>query len=126
MNLTRKQLNELKALSKEVFGNESKYKKLLERGYYHEETEEKEETIPEETKADGTIVPAITRKVQVPILNENRQRVRTVVYHTYESILELMQNFKKQKDEFMAKWQKDKEDAETAKKAQEEAGGSAV
>lgn len=126
MDLTRDQREELKALSKEVFGNESKWKKLLERGYYHEETEEKEETVPGETKEDGTVVEATTRKVKVPILNKHGQRVKTVKYHTYESLLKLMVDFKKQMDEIKAQMKKQQDEQQAIQTAQRTAGGSAA
>lgn len=53
MNLTRTQREELNALSKQVFGTASKWKKLVENGFPEEFTREREVLVP---KASGQMV----------------------------------------------------------------------
>jgi hypothetical protein len=120
MDLTKDQRTELNALSKELMGSESKWKKLLDRGYLETVTEEKEEEIPGENGAEPT-----KRKVRVPKL-EKGMVVRTVQRHTYESLRNMLVAAKKQKDEYTAAVAKIKAEHDAARKAQEAAGGSAV
>lgn len=112
MNLTKNQRNLLNQLSKDVFGSSSRWQKFIEKGVKQVVTEEKEETIPAEEGKEAT-----TRKISVPKLNDKGQTVTHIIHHTPESILEIMMEFKKQKDA----WVKQMEEIQaTNKKLQEE------
>jgi hypothetical protein len=125
MDLTRDQRNELSELSKLVLGGPSRWQKLLNRGYAETVTEEKEETIPGHTKEDGTEVPAKTRTVKVPKLSKGMV-VKQVKHHTYETLLKLLQDMKKEYLERKAAWEKVQAMAKLQQEIQQKATGSAV
>lgn len=125
---TRKVINELNALSKEVFGSSSRWKKIVERGVPELMTEEITEYVPDENGGEGT-----TRQVTRPIKRHDGANQSIVKRHTVESVRELMLKRRVEIAEVMAKIQqaqKEEEEKkaaqELAKKVQEQAGGAAV
>jgi len=123
--LSREMREEMKALSKEIFGSSSKYQKL------YEQTEivtmKKKEIIPGENGAEDT-----EREVTVPVLVNGSKQSRVVRRNNAE-VLELLKTFKARRDEFMAQMQKQQEEqkakreaADKAAKLQEDLGGSAL
>lgn len=128
MSLNRTQREELKALSKEVFGASSRYSKLINQGYSELVTEEISEIVPGE---DGK--PDTERMVQVPVKRADGALQYIHKYHTEESVMEYMKqckvtldNFKAQMAKKAADEQAKKAQEEANKKAQEELSGSAV
>lgn len=127
MDLSRELREELKALSKEVFGASSKWQKMME--YNHVLTTKIKETVPGVDGAPDTEV-----EKEVPLLVEGtkvKQSVRR--YRTPEEVLELLRSFKAKRDEFIANMKAQQEAAKKAKeeqaqaaKIQEELAGSAL
>lgn len=125
MDISRDLREELKELSKEVFGKTSKYQKLFEQQELV--TKKVTETVPGENGE-----PDIQREVTVPVLLNGAKQFR-MVYRTPEQVLELLKEFKAKRDEFLAKMKADQEAAAAkakadadAKKLQEDLGGSAL
>ena len=125
---TREQREELKALSKEVFGASSKWQKLME--YDHVLTRKIKETVPGE---NGEPDKEVEREVPVfaPGTTKVKQSVRK--YRSIEEVLELLKGFKAKREEFIAQMKKQQEEAKAkreadaqAAKVQEQLGGSAL
>lgn len=125
---TREQRDQMKALSLEIFGKTSRYQKLFE--YDEVLTHSVEETVPGENGEPDTV-----KKVQVPTFAKNTTKVKQSrrKYRTVEQVIQVLQEFKAKRDEFIAKMKaeqeaaKVKKDAEDqAKKIQEELAGSAL
>lgn len=122
---SREEREQLKALSKELFGSPSRYQKLYQ--YDQVKTHKIKESVPGVDGAPDTEV-----EKEVPLLyNGSKQSVRK--YRTTEEVLQLMLDFKVKRDEYMAQVkkaqeeQKAKEEADKlAKKVQEDLGGSAL
>ena len=112
--MTRKEREELNALSKEVFGSSSRWQKLVEKGYAELVTEDKEEAVPPAKEGDAPT----TRTIKVPVLTSFGAKQSTTKYHTAESVMALMLDYKQKIDEIRAKI---KEHQEAAQKAKEEA-----
>lgn len=112
-NLTRAQREELGALSQEVFGASSRYKKLMDQGYDELVTEELDEIVPGENGAPDT-----TRQVKVPIKREDGAFQSVRKYHTAESVKTYMLERKEMIDQIKAQLKKQQEEA-AAKKAVE-------
>lgn len=127
--LTRVTLNNL---SKEVFGTSSRWEKLVSKGFNELVTEEVTETVPGEKGPDGVVSEPTTRQVRVPVLRGGSQQfVRKV--HTVESVMELMQEQKKQLEfikakyaEFEAEQNRKREEAALIDKVNKATAGSAV
>lgn len=127
MDLSRELREELKSLSKEVFGVSSKWQKLME--YNHVLTTKVKETVP---GVDGA--PDTEKEVEVPLFVQGtkvKQSVRK--YRTAEEVLELLRSFKAKRDEFIANMKAQQEAAkakkeadEAAQKVQEQLAGSAL
>lgn len=124
-NPSREEREQLKALSTQVFGASSRYKKLYE--YDHVLTHKVTETVPGENGQPDTEV-----EKEVPLLyNGSKQSVRR--YRTTEEVIQLMLDFKTKREEFLAQMKKQQEEQkskkeadELAKKVQEDLGGSAL
>lgn len=120
---TREQRLQLQALSKELFGTSSKYRKL-----YSEKTLITHTETQVRKHDDGT---ETTDKLQVPtLLNGVRQYKMT--YRNTEQVLQLLLDAKVKLDNYRAELKKHQEEAaskkaaeETAVKLQEELAGSA-
>lgn len=117
--------NELKALSKEVFGSESKYRKLYEGKELI--SRKQSEVVPGENGEPDT-----TKVVDVPVLMNGTKQFR-VIYRTTDEVLTMLRDFKAKRDEILAQMKaqqeadkKAKEESELAKKVQENLGGSAM
>lgn len=126
--LSRAQREELKELSKEVFGASSRYAKLMSTGYHEMVTEEISEIVPGE---DGK--PDTERMVKVPVKTASGALQYVQKYHTADSVMAYMIQCKVILDKFkadMAKKQADeaaaKAQEEANKKTHEELSGSAV
>jgi hypothetical protein len=122
--LTRVALNHL---SKEVFGTESRWQKLVDKGYSELITEEVNETVPAEKEGDEST----TRKIRVPVLNKFGAKQFVKKYHTVESVMEFMQAQQKQLAELKAKFlamqeeqKKKKEEAELVNQIHNAGAGS--
>lgn len=111
--LNRNERDQLKALSKEVFGVSSRYQRFLE-GVAEVITHEVDEEVP----GDGD-APATTRKVRVPTLTANGVKQTRIKRYTFQETLDLLLSFKAQRDA-MIKAQLDQQAAAAAKKAQAE------
>lgn len=119
---------ELKALSKELFGSSSKYQKLLDHGTSELVTEEVTEYVPGETDEDE----GFTRQVKVPV-KRNGMNIHTIKRVTPEELKLLLLEMKAQKDAFMEQMKKIQEEArvkketeEQQKKIAQELSGSAI
>lgn len=121
---TREQREQMKALSTEVFGKSSRYQKMF--VYNDVLTHEVDEVVPGVDGAEDT-----TKKVRVPLLYNGSKQSRQK-YRTVEQVIQLLQEFKAKRDEFMAQMKAQQEAAAAkeaelaAKKLQEELGGSAL
>lgn len=109
--LSRAEREELKALSKEVFGVSSKYQKYIE-GIRVLRTREVTEEVPGENGAEPT-----TRTAQVPVL-EGLAKQYDLKRYSFEECRDMLLNFKTQIAAIKAE-QKRLQDEEAAKKAQE-------
>lgn len=125
---TREQREELKALSKEVFGVSSRYQKLYQ--YDKVLTQKITETVP---GVDGA--PDTEKEVEVPIYAKGTTKVKQSVrkYRSTEEVLELLRSFKAKRDEFLAQMKAQQEAAKAkkeqdaaAEKLKEELTGSAL
>jgi hypothetical protein len=83
--LTKKERNELDALSKEVFGATSRWQKLIEKGNQELVTEEVTEIVPAEKEEEEPT----KRKVQAPVL-KNGSKQYVTKHYTVESVREYM------------------------------------
>lgn len=123
--LSREMREEMKELSKAVFGVSSKYQKLYEQNELV--TEKRMETVPGENGEPDT-----EREVTVPVLKNGSKQTR-VVRRNNQEVLDLLRTFKARRDEFMAQMQAQqdaakakKAEADKAAKLQEDLGGSAL
>lgn len=123
MHIDRQAREQLKALSKEIFGSSSKWQTILSKGT----TELLTKT---ETQVDGT---GQSFETVVPVLNANGTKNFYQKYYTLETLTEYLLSLKIKRDEFLAKMAKQKEDdrlkAETAKlleQTKQELTGSAL
>lgn len=125
---TREQREQLKALSLECFGVQSRYQKLFE--YNKVLTHKVKETVPGENGQPDT-----EREVEVPLYAKNTTKVKQsrATYRSVEEVIALLLDFKQKREEYMAKMKAAQEEAkaaresvEKAKKLQEELGGSAL
>lgn len=122
---TKAEREELKSLSKEVFGVSSKYQVFL-KGRYEVVTKEVEEEVPGENGAEPT-----KRTVRVPVLEPNGAKRMFLKRYSIEETLNLLRGFKVQKDAFMeqqkaaqAEAAKKQAEAELQNKVQQELAGS--
>lgn len=113
MNVDRETKEQLNALSKEVFGSASRWVKLVEKGYQKLVTEEVEETIPADENGENGGVNV----VQKPVLTGSGGKQFTTERHTVDSVRTLMQNLKKQRDDYFAAVAKAKVQAAELEKA---------
>lgn len=128
-DLTREEKNELKTLSKDVYGASSRWQKLVNKGYAKLVTEETTEYVPgKDENEEGT-----TRKVQIPVKRKDGAHQYVHTYHTVDSIKTEMVDRKEKLDQIRAIMKKQREDAmakqeqeQLAKKVQQELGGTAV
>jgi hypothetical protein len=111
-NETREEREELKALSTEIFGVPSRYRKLYEGMELI--THKVAEVVPGENGA-----PDETKLVEVPELKNGVKQYRSK-YRTTEEVLALLREFKAKRDAFLAEMEKTKA-AERVKKETEEA-----
>lgn len=125
---TREQREELKALSKEVFGVSSRYQKLYE--YNQVLTQKIKEIVP---GVDGS--EDEEKEVEVPIYAKGTTKVKQSVrkYRSTEEVIELLRSFKAKRDEFLAQMKAQQEAAKAkkeqdaaAEKLKEELTGSAL
>jgi predicted PolB exonuclease-like 3'-5' exonuclease len=127
--LTKAQREELKALSKEVFGSSSRYQKLMGKGYMEMLTEELSEIVPGEKEGD----PDVEKMVKIPVKTADGALQYVQKYHTAESVKAYMEQCRVTIEKFKADMAK-KEVEEKAKKEQVQAnmeahqklGGSAL
>jgi len=125
MDIPRAQRDELKALSKEIFGASSRWQKMFEVDKLVTTTVT--ETVPGENGAPDT-----TKESEVPVLvGKSKQYTRE--YRTVDQVLESLRELKVKRDEFLAQMKKQQEEAKAKKaeqdqqkKLQEELGGSAL
>lgn len=114
MNLTRDQRNELNALSKEVFGVSSRWKKLVDKGEVEPITEERTSMVQVGDE------PETAQTIKVPLKRKDGALRLTATKHTVESVKELMLSYKAKREEQIALFRKNMEE-QAAKKSQEEA-----
>lgn len=126
MNITRVEREELKALSKEIFGKTSAYQRFL-NGVPEVITKTVTEEVPGENGAEPT-----KKEVKVPVLMNGVKQSR-IKYYSVQEVKELLVGFKKQLDDFKAEQLKmqteaklKKEQEQLQKQVQEQAHGSAV
>lgn len=113
--ITRAEREELKALSLEIFGVSSKWKKLLDNGITKQLTKTVVETVPGENGEPDT-----TREVEVPVLTESGATQSYTKYLSVEEVRDLLLDLKAKRDAFLAERKAKMEEAQ-AKKAQEDA-----
>lgn len=122
---SREVREQLKALSKEIFGVSSRYQKLY--SYQQVLTHKVKETVPGENGAPDTEV-----EKEVPLLyNGSKQSV--MKHRSTEEVLQLLLDFKAKRDAYLEamkaqqeEQKKAREEAAKAQKLQEELGGSAL
>lgn len=114
-DLSHAEREELKALSKEVYGASSRAKKLVDQGYLELLTEETTEYVPGKTEEEeGT-----TRTVKIPLKRKDGAKQSVLKRHTVDSIKAEMVDRKAKLDQIRAIIKKNQEEAQ-AKKKQEE------
>lgn len=131
--LSHAERDEMKALSKEVYGASSRCKKLIDDGYAQLLTETVTEYVPGKTKEDGTEEEGTTREVQVPLKRADGAKQSVITRHTVDSVRKEMLDRKAKIAEIRAimKQQQDEQQAKRQKEAlmrevHEELQGSAV
>ena len=115
-DITRKEREELNALSKEVFNVSSKWQKFF-KGVPELVTKTVKEVVPGDKGAPDT-----EKEVVVPVLLDGAKQYKTRSY-SVEEIKKLLLDAKAQRDAYLAKVKADKELAELQKKIQEQAAG---
>jgi hypothetical protein len=125
-DLNRNQREELKALSREVFGAANRWQKLVEHGYQEPLTETATEYVPGEKEGDeGTV-----RQIQVPVKHEGKVPMQVTKRYTVDSIREYMLERKKMLEMVREQMKKNQEEAKAKEallsKVNEELQGSAV
>jgi hypothetical protein len=128
MDISYQERKQLDALSKEIFGVPSKWKKFLDKPQMGLATYECTETV---IGVDGA--PDKTEVKTVPLLTNDGHKIFEAKYFTLETLKVWMLNLKKQRDEYIAKTEKEaKEKAEKeqqeklAKSVQENLSGTAI
>ena len=128
MNLTKELKEELKALSKEVFGSSGRYEKILKNGMPELITTTKVETVPGENGAEAT-----TKEVKIPVLTKQGTRQFAIKYYEPEELKTHMLEAKQKIDDFKVQMQKMQEEQQKRQEEQklinkinEEAKGSAI
>lgn len=119
MNITRKDREELNALSKEVFNVSSKWQKFF-RGVPELVTKTVKETVPGDNGAPDT-----EKEVVVPVLLDGAKQYKTKAY-SIEDCRKLLLDAKKRRDEYLAKIKEQQALAEVQKKVQEQAAGKST
>jgi hypothetical protein len=114
MMYPREVTDRLNKLSKEVFGASSRWKKLVEKGYVKQVTEELDDIVPGENGEPDTV-----KKVQVASRRADGAYLSTLERHTLASVEEYMLDLKKKRDEFLAMIEKQRQEQE-AKRRQAE------
>jgi hypothetical protein len=114
MMYPREVTDRLNKLSKEVFGASSRWKKLVEKGYVKQVTEELDDIVPGENGEPDTV-----KKVQVASRRADGAYLNTLERHTLASVEEYMLDLKKKRDEFLAMIEKQRQEQE-AKRRQAE------
>lgn len=114
MMYPREVTERLNKLSKEVFGASSRWKKLVEKGYAKQVTEELDDIVPGENGEPDTV-----KKVQVASRRADGAYLSTQERHTLASVEEYMLDLKKKRDEFLAMIEKQRQEQE-AKRRQAE------
>jgi hypothetical protein len=114
MMYPREVTDRLNKLSKEVFGASSRWKKLVEKGYVKQVTEELDDIVPGENGE-----PDMVKKVQVASRRADGAYLNTLERHTLASVEEYMLDLKKKRDEFLAMIEKQRQEQE-AKRRQAE------
>lgn len=117
MYIEKELREEFNRLSKEVFGVSSKWKGLLDHGQKVLVTEKVTETIPGENGA-----PDETKTVEVAV-KQNGVNVYTVKYYTVEEIHQLLLDYKKNRDDMIARIEAGRRQKETEEKVMKEATG---
>lgn len=128
MYIESEKLNELKSLSKEVFGSASRYQKILDKGTTELVTTKTTEVVPGVDGAEDT-----TREIQVPVLAKNGTKQYKQKYYTPDECLALLRTMKVKRDELLAMIKKQQEEqaakaaeAEQQRKINEDLAGSAL
>lgn len=130
MNITRKEREEMKALSKEVFGSTSRWKTILDKGLKELTTRTVVETVPGEDGVEDT-----TKESKQPILygNNNVRQFHMRYFQDLDELKLFMLDIKTKRDAFyeqLRKMQEEeqakKEKEELIQKVQEENAGSAL
>lgn len=127
MYVSREEREELKTLSKEIFGKSSTYQKYL-NGVSELVTRTITETVPGK---DGEEPKTVEKKV--PVLFGEKTRQYKTRYYTVTEVLEMLRDMKKQLDDYREKMKKLQEEqqakqkqAELEKQIQKDTAGSAV
>lgn len=113
MDIPRAQRDELKALSKEVFGVESRYQKFFET----KDLLTRKETQPILDEKGMPLESGATQEVDVPVLNAQGLKQYVVKRRSVEEVLDLLKSFQVKRNEFLAEMNAKKE-AAAAKKAE--------
>ena len=128
MDITRELRMELNQLSKEVFGVQSKWQKILKDGTTSVLTRTVTETVPGKEGEEPT-----TKQVEVPVLTDHGAKQLVTKRYSVEEIHEMMLGYKNQLDairQIQKQQQEEKAAAEATQKALKEvhdaAYGSAV
>jgi hypothetical protein len=110
-DLSHAEREELKTLSKEVYGASSRAKKLIDQGYAELLTEETTEYVPGKTEGEeGT-----TRTVKIPLKRKDGAKQSVITRHTVDSIKAEMLDRKAKLDEIRAIIKKQQDEAKEKK-----------
>ncbi len=117
MDITRKEREELNALSKEVFNVSSKWQKFF-KGVPELVTKTVKETVPGDKGAPDT-----EKEVVVPVLLDGAKQYKVRAY-SVDECRKLLLDAKRQRDEYIAKLKEQQALVEAQKKVQELAAGA--
>lgn len=121
MYLSKEEKEEFKAYSQEFLGSSGRWQKMLNEGIRELRTRKVMEVVPGENGG-----PETTKAVEIPVLTANGAKEYYQRYFTVETLREFFLEIKRKRDEFIANYKKQQEDAERKRKLEEELTGSAL
>jgi len=114
MQYPREVIDRLNKLSKEVFGASSRWRKLIDKGYVKQVTEELDDIVPGENGEPDTV-----KKVQVAVRRADGAYLSTQERHTVSSVEAYMLDLKKKRDELLATIEKQRQEQELKRRQTE-------
>lgn len=121
MYLDRAEREELNALSKEIFGQANRWRKLVEKGYSETLTRTVVEEVPGENGA-----PPTTKESKVALLTNSGGKQSRIKYLTLEEVKNMMLDLKAQKEAYLAAQKEQQAKEATEKEVIQNLTGSAL